>query len=496
MRRKFLENLVFLLFLNFLIKPLWILGVDRQVQNVLGATDYGFYFSIFNFSYLFYIFLDLGITNFNNRNIARNNHLVGEYLGGIASLKLILGIIYAILVFITGWIIGYNEHQLHLMLWVAFNLFLTSFILYLRSNISGLLHFKTDSVLSVLDRFLLIILVGLFLLIPVLKQNFNVFWFVHAQTVAYSITALVALIIVIKKSGRLVLRWDTTFFIHILKRSYPFALLALIMGIYTRIDSVLIERLLPDPLGEQQAGVYAQAYRLLDAGQNISYLFAVLLLPIFSKMLKENKAVSSLVKLSFSILMTGALLLAVSSLFYADHLMHLMYTQNIGESHTAYLLRLDQSAYIFKVLMWTLVAVSSNYIFGTLLTANNSLKTLNFIALSGLILNIAFNVLLIPEMHAEGAAIATLITQSSVAVIQLLVAVNRLKLKWNWLLAGKLLLFILVFYLMGRMILKVESIEWYYQWSVLLFSGIILSFVLRLLNWKGFFLIIQERNQL
>lgn len=493
MRKKFLENLIFLLFLNFMIKPLWILGVDRQVQNVLGATDYGFYFSLFNFSYLFYIFLDLGITNYNNKNIAQNNHLLGKHFGGIATLKLILGLVYAILLIAVGWAIGYNDEQLHLMYWIAFNMFLTSFILYLRSNISGLLHFKTDSVLSVLDRFLMILLVGLFLLIPAFKKIFTIYWFVYAQTFAYAVTAVVALIIVIRKSKRLVLRWDMPFFLNILKKSYPFALLALIMGIYTRVDSVLIERLLPDPLGEQQAGVYAQAFRLLDAGQNISYLFAVLLLPIFSKMISERKNVGGVVKLSFSILMVGALFLAVTSLFFSEQLMHLMYSQHLNESISAYQLRLNQSAYIFKVLMWTLVAVSSNYIFGTLLTANNNLKILNIIAFSGLILNFAFNLVLIPVMHAKGAAVATLITQGFVAVVQLFTSVYILKLKWEWLLTGKLVLFVISLYVLGKIVTGYVSFLWLYQWILLGIVGIVLSFVFRLFKWKGFVTILKDR---
>jgi len=55
----------------------------------------------------------------------------------------------------------------------------------------------------------------------------------------------------------------------------PFALLVLLMSFYNRIDPVLIERLLPAPLGEEQSGVYAQAFRLLDAGQKF-LLFCLL----------------------------------------------------------------------------------------------------------------------------------------------------------------------------------------------------------------------------
>ena len=64
MQNRFIKNIIFLLFLNLLVKPFWILGIDREVQNLLGDASYGTYQALFNFSYLFYILLDLGITNF------------------------------------------------------------------------------------------------------------------------------------------------------------------------------------------------------------------------------------------------------------------------------------------------------------------------------------------------------------------------------------------------------------------------------------------------
>ena len=46
MQKKFLTNLVFLLFLNLLIKVFWVIFIDVKVQNIVGAGDYGFYFII------------------------------------------------------------------------------------------------------------------------------------------------------------------------------------------------------------------------------------------------------------------------------------------------------------------------------------------------------------------------------------------------------------------------------------------------------------------
>ena len=69
MQRKFIFNLLFLIGLNLLIKPLWIIGVDRVVQIRLGFESYGVFYALLNVSYLFNMLLDLGIQNYNVRKV-------------------------------------------------------------------------------------------------------------------------------------------------------------------------------------------------------------------------------------------------------------------------------------------------------------------------------------------------------------------------------------------------------------------------------------------
>ena len=60
MQKKLLSGLFWILLLNLLIKPFWILGIETGVQNAVGPEEYGFYFTIFNLAYIFNILLDLG----------------------------------------------------------------------------------------------------------------------------------------------------------------------------------------------------------------------------------------------------------------------------------------------------------------------------------------------------------------------------------------------------------------------------------------------------
>ena len=420
MQRKFITNLGLLLLLNLLIKPFWVFGIDRTVQNVVGAEDFGFYYTIFNFSFLFNILLDLGVTNFNNRNIAQNTQLLAKHFSGIVSLKLILGFLYFIVTIGIGLLWGYREEQLKLLALVGFNQFLLSFILYIRSNISGMLMFRTESLMSVLDRSLMIIIMSVLLWGQVFSGEFKIEWFVYAQTSAYIVAAMIGYIVVVLKSKSLAINWNFPFFLMILRKSMPFALLTLLMTFYTRIDSVMIDKLLPSEIGSIQSGIYAHAYRILEATNQMSFLFAVLLLPLFSHMIKAKENLTNIVRVSFSLIFVGTSILAICTYFYREEVMQLMYHDHIFES-----------ASVYGVLIFGVMATGTSYIFGTLLTANGSLKELNIIAAISLIISLSLNAILVPSLYASGSAIANLSALSFSSIAQLLVVRKKFNFTLN-----------------------------------------------------------------
>jgi len=419
-QKDFIFNIFFLLFLNLLIKPFWILGIDRGVQNAVGAGNYGVFFAAFNFAILFNILLDFGLTNFNNRNIAQNTQLLSKHISGILTLKLLLGVIYLFVVLLVGMGIGYNSFQVKLLVWLAFNQFLNVFILYLRSNVTALLMFKTDSILSVLDKLLMIVICGTLLWGNVTDKPFQIMWFVYAQTAAYLIAAFVALSIVLFKAKVIHLTWNFTFFRAILKKSLPFALLTMLMSIYGRIDSVMIERILPSSISAYQTGIYASAFRLLDALVQIAFLFAVILLPLFSKMLKHKEDLVPIIKSAFTWLFFFSVTSTVLLLFYRIPVLSWFYPDIAIESSS-----------VFVFLLPCIIPFSMTYIFGTLLTANGSMRLLNITSAIAIVVNVVINLTLIPILEARGAAVAGLVTQSSIAMMQFIIAFRLLKIPFS-----------------------------------------------------------------
>src|SRR5690554_5886190 len=184
MQKKFLGNLFFIILLNVLIKPFYIFGIDVQVQNIVGSASYGLYFSLLNFSLLFNMLLDVGITNYNTKNTAQYPHTLTKYIGSFIGLKLILSLLYIITTIAFALLVGYTGQALYLLSFFIFNQILVGFILYLRSNFAGLHFFKIDALLSVLDRLLLIIIVAALIYGSITTKPFKIEWFVYAQTFA------------------------------------------------------------------------------------------------------------------------------------------------------------------------------------------------------------------------------------------------------------------------------------------------------------------------
>lgn len=460
------------------------MGIDAAVQNTVGDTSYGLYLAISQFSYLFYILLDLGLTNFNSRNIAQNNQLLAKHFVGISQAKIFLTFLYVIVIFFVGWVIGYRGEQMKILAIVGLNQVLLSFILYVRSNIAALLLFKTDSMLSVLDRILMILICSFLLwsgLFP--REDFNIYWFIYSQTFSYVVTLVIAVAIVLKHTGKLTIRINIPFVIMIIKKSLPYALLVLLMSFYNRLEPVLIERILPEDISAAQTGIYARAYRLFDAGNNISYLFSVILLPLFAAVIKEKGDLQGLVKQSFSIILSMTCVIAALCIFYSMEFMELLYPQQEFEPLEAFQYRISESSKILIILMGSFVSISVTYIFGTLLTANGNLRQLNIVAACGVVINLTLNFIFIPHFQAVGAAFTSLCVQFATCVIQFFIAKKTFRLCLGISFWFRLLAFISTISLSTYLVSR-NTENWLTGFGISFAICILLAFITRMLDYK------------
>lgn len=94
MQKLFLRGLGITLLLNLLVKPATIFMVDIKMQNELGLDSYGIFQTMLNFTFLFSMLLDMGITNFMTRMIAQHPHMIHKYSNRLFTFRLILVLVY------------------------------------------------------------------------------------------------------------------------------------------------------------------------------------------------------------------------------------------------------------------------------------------------------------------------------------------------------------------------------------------------------------------
>ena len=253
------------------------------------------------------------------------------------------------------------------------------------------------------------------------------------------------------------------------------------MASYNRIDPLLLGWL--HPHGTYQAGIYAGAFRLLDALTMVAYLVSAVLLPVFSRMTAEDDSqLGPTTSMVTSLMVVFSFTAAATFSFRSGLFMELFY-------HSQDAAVVDDYARVFRILVWGIVPIGMTYVYGTLLTAAGRLRQLNTLAATTLVINIVVNLIAIPRHGAVGSAWAAVIAQTFMAAAQIVVAVRLLHLHP----AGGYLLRLLLFGgAVVAILLLLPPMSW---WALLLCEGgaaLAVAFALRLIDIKNIFRIIQN----
>lgn len=421
MQKIFLRGLGITLLLNLLVKPATIFMVDIKMQNELGSSLYGVFQTMLNFTFLFSMLLDMGITNFMTRMIAQHPHMIHKYSNRLFTFRVILVVIYVVWTVLLFFLLKFPPQWwwvLGLLIIHQINIITVN---YVRAYTGGLLKFGLDAILSVVERSVYFVF-GLVLIYTTFIQPITLQAFTIIFVASSGASLLSAIIIYLKLVAFPRIQWDPDFFKAIFRQSYPYAILVILMMLTSRLDAVFIEKLHPE--GTRQVSFYTQSFRLLDACWMFGVLFGSILLPVFSRQLKEKQSTSGIMTSATNLLVSGGLLMIMFTIGIREFIFGNLYKDANPFSY---------NAWIFHSI--TFIPMCFTIVFGTLLTANGSLRILNQIAFLSLALMSVLNIILIPLLGAVGAAIATLTAQSTLGVLQYLVVKYRMKhhlAKYTW----------------------------------------------------------------
>jgi len=393
-----------------LVKPVWLFFIDRQVQIIVGYEEYGKYFALLNLSYVLFFLSDIGISNMLNQRMA--NHLQVN-VTQLLKIKLFLLLAYFIVFCFIGWLTHVSHWDILLLVMVIQALI--SLLIFFRNIVTANQYFGVDAWLSVIDKMLMVLLCGSVLYTSFLGE-ISLLLFLRIQVVCTAIAVMISFSFIIKK--KLIAITGKENIENIIKQVLPFALIVLLMSVHYRLDGFLLERVHAN--GALEAGIYASAYRLLDASNMVGYLASSFLVAFIARNLSEKEVLEDAIFNTRHLLMFCSLGVTCFVIVFAPWLEQLLYHTN--SNYNALIIQLCIASYPAYCLV---------HVYGSVLTGAAKLKQFITILSVSVLLNIVLNIVLIPAKGALGCCIAALASQYFCGVATLVVSTRALDISYN-----------------------------------------------------------------
>lgn len=367
--------------------------LENNVQNKIGHTAFGTFAALFSFTFMFSSFTDLGIYHYFTKQTAADPLFMRAHLPVILPFKTLVSLVFPFLMVAVGWGIGYQTQELYYLTLIGFIFTLTQFTQFLRGVFQAHQYFNLDSVISVLERLLLI-----FIIVALLYYGFTLELFVYAR-LASVLLAFVILYIVFRRTfGDFPAKWNTTQLVQIVKASFPFAIINLVYGINEKIDMVMLERL----ASSEEAGIYAGAYRWVDAVMMYTWTVLPIFFAKFAAHQQEPQEQKKLLHFGHIIVSVPLIFISVFVFFYGEKLFWQFSNSSEGELNV---MRMNLQILFANVLVHGFFAVYS-----TILTASNWEKTVSKLVAASIVVNVTLNFIFIPVYGSLAASLNTLLS--------------------------------------------------------------------------------------
>ena len=375
---------------------LWTIIIARY----LGVSDYGIVSFAISFTGLLGIIMDLGISAYITREIAKHKNLVEKYFNNIFIFKFILAVF---LFFISGlvlYILGYSHLVIIVTLIFTIELIFMSMVVFLNGVFQAFEKVKYQAIGSILNSGLL--LIGILI---TLGLDLGVISIALAYAIAYLFFFFYMFIKYIRQFGLPRFELDRSFIKEVLIRSIPFGLTNVFYTIYFSIDIVMLSIL----VGDYVTGLYKSAYNIITVFTTFFVVYQGVIFPLMSKFFEESQ---NLIKVSYELSIKYLLMIIVPIsvwvFFYARPILDLIY-------NTQYSLATSS----VKILIFTVLFLFVNGAASTLLNAINKEKIVTKVYIVAAIFNVCLNLVLIPIYSYDGAAIATVLSEILITFLTL-----------------------------------------------------------------------------
>src|SRR5689334_22631279 len=184
---------------------------------------------------------------------------------------------------------------------------------------------------------------------------------------------------------------------------------------YGRIDQILVYELSPD---SAEVGVYAAMYKILDNAGFIPMAVMVTLFPIMAGLFPADPRRRRMMQIAIdylSFVALGGLALTIAA---AEPIIELLYGSDFTSGST-----------VLTILIAAFIPICIGNVAGNMVVAMDLQRRYIWLAALGLVVNVALNLVLIPEYGIEAAAWVTLATEVVVVTLSTIMVLRRIEMR-------------------------------------------------------------------
>ena len=361
------------------------------LARYLGPEDYGKYSLVISFAFIFVVFSDFGLNDLIIRDVAKDHTSASQYF--ISSLigKTILSCLSMVFLILFVHLMGYSEEIiLYTIVFSVSILFIT-----LTNSIS--------SIFKAVERMEFVLLIAIVsstaLLVSIITMVYfkeSLFKIIIFRVLALFLGLIIGYIILIKKFIKFEFSIDLPFIKRLLANAFPFLTNGIIHVLYLNTDIILLSKI----KGGLHVGWYTAAANDLFFGLFIiPAAISTITYPIFSRQYKDDiDRLGNSCNFTIKILIILGVPISVGTFILAPQIINSIFGSQYENS--------------IAVLRIFAIAISFAFIrdpLGFGLAVIGKIKTLMWLNIFFLALNIILNLILIPIYAEIGAAIASVI---------------------------------------------------------------------------------------
>ncbi len=378
----------------------------------LQAAGYGDYSTAGALVFVFNSLADLGLYSVLVRDISKPNADLKGLVSSALTLRLLALVVFLGLASVVAFQLPYNHATKVAVIVIGLSNVFLSLSQVLMAVFQRFLRTDRAAIAEVVGR---VALLGLVLLFIKLDGSLvGIAWAAALSAAAsFALTAYFA-----RKFVPFTLSFKISYWQKLLKESWPIALALVFVVMYFKLDTVILSLFQP----AADVGIYNMGYALLQALIFFPAMFAGLVMPFLSRHgLSQPGRFKKVFGETLNLFIVFTLPLGVFLIARAHDLIALIYQgENLAATTT------------LQILALAIMAIYFGALFSNGLIALHRQKTLLWIYALGAAVNVSLNLLLIPKYSYLAASWTTVVTETIVTLLMIVMLSHFAKTAFSW----------------------------------------------------------------